>query len=333
MRIAVTGGAGYIGSVAVQRLVERGDTVTVIDNLFRGHAAALSYSTPLAPVDICDRRAVLGILRRDEIKAVLHFAALTIAPESVSDPGPYWRVNAYGTLQLLDAICEAGIEVVVLSSTAAVYGTPTQSPITESAPLAPINPYGASKLAAERILQSYSTAYGIRSAILRYFNVAGASAAIGEDHRPETHLIPRAIETATGRTGPVMVFGTDYDTRDGTAIRDYVHVDDLIDAHLLALDLLAAGSETLDPINLGTRDGASVLEVLENVEQVTGRAVPTILSDRRPGDPGTLIADSTRAAEVLGWRPVRSSLSDIVRSAWDWRRQFPEGYPDVGKTA
>jgi len=333
VRIAVTGGAGYIGSVAVKRLVERGEAVTVIDNLVRGHAAALGRSTPLAPFDICDRDAILGVLRRDNIEAVLHFAALTIAPESVSDPAPYWRVNTFGTLQLLEAIREAGIKIVVFSSTAAVYGTPNQSPIPESAPVAPINPYGASKLAAERILQSYSTAHGVRSAIFRYFNVAGASGATGEDHRPETHLIPRVIETAIGRAGPVMVYGTDYDTRDGSAIRDYVHVDDLIDAHLLALDFLAEGNESLDPVNLGTRDGASVLEVIEIIEQVTGRAVPTILSDRRPGDPGSLIADSTRAAEMLGWRPVHSSLSEIVQSAWDWRRQFPDGYPNQDKSA
>jgi UDP-glucose 4-epimerase len=333
VRIAVTGGAGYIGSVAVQRLVERGDSVTVIDNLVRGHDAALGPSASLSPIDICDGNAVLSILREHDIKAVLHFAALTIAPESMSDPAPYWRVNAYGTLQLLDAIREAGVEIVVLSSTAAVYGTPKQSPIPETAPLQPINTYGASKLAAERMLQTYSAAYGVRSAIFRYFNVAGASGAIGEDHRPETHLIPRALETAMGRAGPVSVYGTNYDTRDGTAIRDYVHVEDLIDAHLLALDLLAAGGQTLEPINLGTRDGASVLEVLDTIEQVTGGSVPRTFSDRRPGDPDVLIADSSRATAVLGWQPVRSNLGDIVRSAWEWRQKYPRGYPDNTKSA
>jgi UDP-glucose 4-epimerase len=333
VRIAVTGGAGYIGSVAVQRLIGRGDTVAVIDNLFRGHAAALGPSASLAPVDICDRGAILSVLREQNIEAVLHFAAMTIAPESVSDPAPYWRVNAYGTMQLLEAIREAGIEIVVLSSTAAVYGTPKESPIPESAPLKPINTYGASKLAAERILQSYSTAYGMRSAIFRYFTVAGASGAIGEDHCPETHLIPRAIETAIGRAGPVMVYGTDYATGDGTAVRDYVHVEDLIDAHLLALDFLAQGNQTLDPINLGTRDGASVLEVLDTVEQVTARSVPRVLAERRPGDTDALIADSSRAAATLGWQPVRSRLSEVVKSAWEWRRQFPDGYRDEDASA
>jgi UDP-glucose 4-epimerase len=332
VNIAVTGGAGYIGSVAVHRLVGRGDSVTVIDNLHSGHTAALTIPASLAQIDIRDRAALLETLRAHDIEAVLHFAALTIAPESVSDPAPYWSVNAYGTLQLLDAIREAGMKIVVFSSTAAVYGATRESPIPESAPLQPINAYGASKLAAERILQSYSVAYGVRSAIFRYFNVAGASGTIGEDHRPETHLIPRAIDTAIGRDGPVTVYGTNYDTRDGTAIRDYVHVEDLIDAHVVALDLLAQGSQTLDPINLGTRDGASVLEVLDTIEQVTGRSVPRILSDRRPGDPDTLIADSSRAAEVLGWQPIRSSLGDIVRSAWEWRQRFPEGYDDDADT-
>lgn len=328
MRIAVTGGAGYIGSVAVHRLMTQGHAVTVIDDCVRGHAAALAPSVTLMQTDICDRDAVLGILREGEIEAVLHFAALTIAPESVIDPAPYWRVNAYGTLQLLDAIRAAGIEIVVLSSTAAVYGTPKASPIPETAPLQPINPYGASKLAAERILQSYSTAYGLRSATFRYFNVAGASDAIGEDHRPETHLIPRAIDSAIGLAGPMTVYGTDYETRDGTAIRDYVHVEDLIAAHLLALDHLAQGGQSLAPINLGTRDGATVLEVLDTVEQVTGRAVATIRAERRPGDPDSLIAESSRAADVLGWKPVRSGLSEVVRSAWEWRQRYPEGYPN-----
>ena len=326
MRIAVTGGAGYIGSVAVHRLVERGDAVTVIDDLSRGHSAALPQAVPLIQLDICNQDAMSGVLQEYDIEAVLHFAALSIAPESVQYPGPYWRVNTYGTLQLLEAAREAGIEIVVLSSTAAVYGAPEQSPIPESATLQPINAYGASKLAAERTLESFANAYGIRSAIFRYFNVAGAVDEIGEDHRPETHLIPRAIETALGHADPVTVFGTDYDTRDGTAIRDYVHVNDLIDAHLLALDHLFAGGATLDPLNLGTRDGASVLEVLNAVEQVSGKFVPRVMSGRRPGDPATLIADSTRATEVLGWQPIRSTLPEIVTSAWEWRRRFPDGY-------
>jgi UDP-glucose 4-epimerase len=329
VRVAVTGGAGYIGSVAVQRLVARGDEVVAIDNLFQGHAAAVSRTVTLLKIDICDAAAVAGSLREHRIDAVLHFAARTIAPESVRDPGPYWRVNACGTLQLLDSMREAGVDTIVLSSTAAVYGTPETSPVAESAPLRPINPYGASKLAAENIVRSYSDAYGLRHAILRYFNVAGAAGDLGEDHRPETHLIPRTIDSALGRTGPLTVFGTDYPTRDGTAIRDYVHVEDLIDAHLRALDLLREGCQTLGAINLGTRDGASVLEVLEAVEQVTGRTVARVYADRRPGDPASLIADASRANELLSWRPMRSNLLDIVKSAWEWRQRFPDRYPDT----
>jgi UDP-glucose 4-epimerase len=326
VRVAVTGGAGYIGSTAVARLVARGDDVVAIDNLTQGHCEALPRGVPLVRIDICDRSAVTSALVEFHPDALLHFAALTIAPESVRDPAPYWRVNTGGTLNVLDAMRDSRVPAIVFSSTAAVYGTPEQIPISEDAPLQPINPYGASKLAAERAVASYANAYGLAYAALRYFNVAGASGDVGEDHRPETHLIPSALDAAAGRRDPLSVFGTDFPTADGTAIRDYVHVEDLIDAHLLALDRIVAGDNTLCAINLGTRGGASVREVLDAVQRVTGSPVPTNVAARRPGDPAILVADASRAQAVLGWQPRRSSLDEMVGSAWDWRKRFPHGY-------
>jgi UDP-glucose 4-epimerase len=326
VRVVVTGGAGYIGSTAIARLVARGDDVVAIDNLSQGHQEALPTGVPLLQIDICDRSAVTSALRQYRPSALLHFAALTIAPESVRDPAPYWRVNTGGTLTVLDAMRDAGVPAIVFSSTAAVYGTPQQLPIAEDAPLQPINPYGASKLAAERAVASYAEAYGLAFAALRYFNVAGASGDVGEDHCPETHLVPSALDAAAGWREPLSVFGADFPTADGTAIRDYVHVEDLVDAHLLALDRVAAGDDALGAINLGTRDGASVREVLDAVERVTGTPVPIIHAGRRPGDPAVLVADSTRAEQILGWQPRRSSLDQMVSSAWNWRQRFPRGY-------
>jgi UDP-glucose 4-epimerase len=328
VRIVVTGGAGYIGSVATDRLVARGDDVVVIDNLHQGHAAALPSAVELVPVDITDRDAVRTALAGGGADAVLHFAALTIAPESVADPTPYWRVNTGGTLNLLDAMRDVHIPAIVLSSTAAVYGSPRETPIPESAELRPINPYGASKLAAELAVASYAAAYGMAFAALRYFNVAGATPTIGEDHRPETHLIPSALDAAAGLRAPLALFGADFPTPDGAAIRDYVHVADLVDAHLLALDRLVADHASLGAINLGTRDGASVRQVLDSVERVTGKPVPHNVASRRAGDPAILVADATRAHELLGWTPKRSSLDEMIASAWAWRQRFPHGYPE-----
>ena len=328
MNVVVTGGAGYIGSTAVNRLVGRGDTVVAIDNLTQGHRQSLPDAAHFAHVDISDYRAIKSVLREHRPDALLHFAALTIAPESVRDPAPYWRVNAGGTLNVLDAMVDVGVPVIVLSSTAAVYGAPNHVPITEDAPLEPINPYGASKLAAERATASYATAYSFAFAALRYFNVAGTVGDIGEDHRPETHLIPSALDAAAGRREPLSVFGTDFPTPDGTAIRDYVHVADLIDAHLLALDHMVIHRASLGAMNLGTRGGASVSEVLDAVERVTGTAVPVVYSGRRPGDPANLVADSTKVREVLGWEPRQSTLEEMVSSAWSWRQRFPRGYGD-----
>jgi UDP-glucose-4-epimerase GalE len=326
MKVLVTGGAGYIGSVATRRLRERGDDVVVIDNLSQGHAAAVADIDSVVEVDIVDAGALHAVVREHRPDAVMHFAALTIAPESVRDPAHYWRVNLGGTLNLLDAVREVGVPILVASSTAAVYGSPERSPVTEEAPLQPINPYGASKLAAERAMASYAAAYGFDYAALRYFNVAGAAADLGEDHRPETHLIPSALDAAAGRRDPLSLFGSDYPTPDGTAIRDYVHVEDLVDAHLLALDALRDRRMSLGAINLGTKDGASVREVLQGVERVTGMAVPVRQAPRRPGDPPELIADATRARQILGWTPRRSTLDEMIGSAWRWRKEHPAGY-------
>ena len=328
MKVIVTGGAGFIGSTAINRLVARGDSVVAIDNLSQGHRQALPKGVPLVRIDIRDRSAVTSVLREHSPDAVLHFAALTIAPESVHDPAPYWRVNTGGTINVLDAMVDAKVSAIVFSSTAAVYGAPDHIPIHEDAPLLPINPYGASKLAAERATASYAAAYDLAFAALRYFNVAGATELVGEDHRPETHLIPSALDAAAGRREPLSVFGTDFPTRDGTAVRDYVHVEDLIDAHLLALDCVVADGNSLGAMNLGTRGGASVREVLDAVARVVGTPVPVVYSGRRPGDPAALVADASRASEVLGWRPTRSTLDEMVASAWTWRQRFPHGYDD-----
>jgi UDP-glucose 4-epimerase len=326
VKVVVTGGAGYIGSVASHRLISEGHDVVVIDDLWQGHRQAVPARASFELIDVTDRDQLCATLRNHKPDAVFHFAARTIAPESVVDPAPYWNVNVLGAIALLEAMRAAEVPALVFSSTAAVYGIPPVTPVPESAPLAPINPYGASKLAAERAVLSYAAAYGIAVSILRYFNVAGAMGTIGEDHRPETHLIPSAIEAVLGRRGPLSVFGTDFPTRDGTAIRDYVHVEDLVDAHLLALAHLSKEQQSLPPLNLGTRDGASVQEVIDAVERITGAAVPRVFAGRRPGDPPVLIADASAAGDTLGWEPERSTLDEMISSAWAWRRDHPDGY-------
>lgn len=328
MKIVVTGGAGYIGSVASHRLTEEGHDVVVIDNLSQGHRAALPPGVAFEQVDIADQDALALLLLAHQPDAVIHFAALTIAPESVRDPAPYWRTNSGGTLSLLNAMRGADVPAIVLSSTAAVYGTPELVPVPEESALAPINPYGSSKLSAELAVASFAHAYGLSYAAFRYFNVAGAATGVGEHHSPETHLIPSALDAAAGRQDALTVYGTDFPTKDGTAVRDYVHVEDLVDAHLSALEALHRNKESLGAINLGTRDGASVRDVIEVVERVTGLEVPVVYGDRRPGDPAVLIADASRARERLGWQPKRSTLEEMVASAWAWRQRFPLGYDD-----
>jgi UDP-glucose 4-epimerase len=323
MKVIVTGGAGYIGSVAVERLAERGDEITVLDNLWRGHAGALPAGVDFIQVDLRDSEAVEAALLRVRPEAVLHFAAATLVPESVDQPAEYFGVNVVGSHNVLSAIAKAGVPKFVFSSTAAVYGEPETETILESAPLRPINPYGISKLITEQMLPAYERAYGLSYVIFRYFNVAGATVEHGEDHRPETHVIPVALETLLGKRDSFKLFGTDYPTPDGTAIRDYVHVVDLVDAHLCALDRLEC---TLGAFNLGSRDGFSVRHLVEAVERVTGEKLPVEDAPRRAGDPPVLIADSTRARTELGWNPTRSSLDEMISSAWEWMQRHPNGY-------
>ncbi|MDQ3655259.1 MAG: UDP-glucose 4-epimerase GalE [Chloroflexota bacterium] len=323
MRVLVTGGAGYIGSVAVEQLLGFGHTVFVLDNLWRGHAKAVHEEAQLLTGDLRDLDRVRELVKGTRPDAVMHFAAATLVPESMLNPELYFDVNVTGTHNLLAACRAAGVDRFVFSSTAAVYGVPTEVPITESSDTRPINVYGHSKRMVEHMLEAYAQAYGLRYAALRYFNVAGASQKYGEDHDPETHVIPVALQTLLGQRAAFSVYGTDYPTPDGSAIRDYVHVLDLADAHVRALDQL---DESLGPLNLGTRTGFSVLEIVSAVERVTGRTLPVKIIDRRAGDPPLLIADATRANQILGWRPERSTLDEMIGSAWEWLQRQPDGY-------
>jgi UDP-arabinose 4-epimerase len=318
MSILVVGGAGYIGSHTAKLLAEAGHPPIVFDNLSSGHRWALRWGT-FEEGDLADPASIAAVLRRHEVEAVIQFAALIQVGESVREPRKYFRGNLVNTLNLLDAMVDAGVRNIVFSSTAAVYGDPIQVPIPEDHPLAPVSPYGDTKLAVEQVLRRYETAYGLRSAILRYFNAAGAdpSGEIGEAHPEESHLIPLAIDAALGRRPPLQIFGTDYPTPDGTAVRDYVHVVDLAQAHRLALDHLAAGKPSF-VANVGTGQGHSVREVIAAVEQVSGRQVPHAFAPRRAGDAPVLVADPARIQGLLGWRPGRPALDQIVADAWAW---------------
>lgn len=326
MPILVTGGAGYIGSVTVELLRRRGADVVVADDLVRGHPGALPPDVPLEIGDLTDAAFVRRIADRYAPDAVLHFAACSQVGESMRDPGLYFRNNFGGVLQLLETLSSHGALRFILSSTAATYGAPTEIPILETAPAAPTNPYGESKWMCERVLRWYGLVHGVRWISLRYFNAAGATASCGEDHEPETHLIPLALDAVAPTENPLSVFGLDYPTPDGTCIRDYVHVEDLATAHVLALDRLAVASGEI--FNLGNGLGFSVLEVIAAVERVVGRTVSWQAGPRREGDPARLVASSARARDVLGWRPAHSDLDEIVRSAWNWRRWRPRGYDD-----
>ncbi|MFN4260591.1 MAG: UDP-glucose 4-epimerase GalE [Gemmataceae bacterium] len=325
MRILITGGAGYIGSHTVRLLLARGHQVWVYDNLDQGHRQAVP-ADGLIEGDLRDRDRVDHALLIQRIEAVIHFAALTNVGESVRDPGRYYQNNLANTINLLEGTRRQGIGKFVFSSTAAVYGVPEQVPIREDMPMQPINPYGASKIAVERILADYAAAYGWGCAALRYFNAAGAAAdgTIGEDHRPETHLIPLAIQAAQGLRPELEIFGTDYPTPDGTCIRDYIHVDDLAEAHVLALERLEAGQRKC--YNLGIGRGFSVREVIRTVAEVTGKPVPVREGPRRPGDPPALVAASDRIQQDLGWRPRYTDLRAIVETAWNWHRKHPRGF-------
>jgi UDP-glucose 4-epimerase len=317
MKVLVTGGAGYIGSHMVKLLAARGAEVTVLDDLSTGHADAVRGGT-FVRGDIADIPSTTDLLRRNGVEAVIHFAACSLVAESVANPLKYYSRNVGGTTALLTAMREAGVAKIVFSSTAAVYGNPQRQPIDESHPTTPVNPYGATKLAIERLLADCHTAYGLRSATLRYFNAAGADpeAGLGERHDPETHLIPLVLRAAARGT-PVSVFGNDYPTRDGTCVRDYIHVADLCEAHLQALAWLDAGGGC-ESFNLGNGEGATVLEVIEAARRVTGKEIRIAQAQRRAGDPPSLVADATKAKRVLGWQARHASIEGIVRDAWNF---------------
>jgi UDP-glucose-4-epimerase GalE len=324
MKILVTGGAGYIGSHAARLFAERGHEVWVLDNLVYGHAQAAPAGR-LLQADLADSRAVDAALRRG-IDAVVHFAAFAYVGESVREPEKYYQNNLINTLTLLQSMRRCGVTRIVFSSTCATYGIPLQVPITEAEPQKPINPYGRAKLAVEWALADYAAAYGFGYAALRYFNAAGAhpSGEIGEDHDPETHLIPLILQAALGLRPHIEIYGTDYPTPDGTCLRDYIHVDDLAEAHLLALLKLRPGQGL--HYNLGIGRGYSVREVIRTCEEETGRPVKVVEGPRRPGDPPALVADSQRAQRELAWQPKYTDLRSIVASAWRWHREHPGGY-------
>ncbi|HXV14763.1 MAG TPA: UDP-glucose 4-epimerase GalE [Candidatus Krumholzibacteria bacterium] len=323
MKLLVTGGAGYIGSVVAESLVARGHEVCVLDNLTTGHRDAVPSQARFVEGDVRDASA-LGTALGTGTDAVLHFAASSVVAESVARPLDYFDNNVGGSVSLLRAMEKAGVTRMVFSSTAAVYGAPDELPIEEAAPCAPENPYGWSKLMIERVLEASRAAWGLGYVALRYFNAGGATAARGEDHRPESHLIPVVLDAALGTRASVTVFGDDYATRDGTCLRDYIHVSDLADAHVLALDAMASGFS--GALNLGSEAGFTVLDVIRATERVTGRSVRYEVGPRRPGDPPALVASSRRASGVLGWRPRASALDEIVRSAHAWRSAHPQGY-------
>lgn len=325
MQILVTGGAGYIGSHAVRLFLEQGHDVWVYDNLAFGHAGAVPEDR-LIVADLAERERLVAVLRDKRIEAVVHFAAFAYVGESVEQPFKYYRNNVINTLTLLEAMQSAGVGKIVFSSTCATYGVPEIVPITEQTPQQPINPYGKTKLIVEWALADAARAYGLGYAALRYFNAAGAhlSGEIGEDHTPESHLIPLILQTAMGQREAIHVFGTDYPTPDGTCIRDYIHVDDLASAHLKALEKLQPGLGL--QLNLGTGRGYSVREVIDVCTEVTGNSVTVIEGPRRAGDPPRLVAAAEKAREVLGWQAAYTDLHEIVETAWRWHRSHPHGY-------
>jgi UDP-glucose 4-epimerase len=321
MRILVTGGAGYVGSVSVEHLADSGHEVVVLDTFATARPGADLKGAAVIRGTYTDRETVAALLQDQRIDAVLHCGARSLVGESIREPALYFRENVTGGIALLEGMRDAGVDRLVISSTAAVYGVPETTPIPEDAPLRPINPYGESKRSLEAAADWFARAYGLRTVSLRYFNVAGASSTNGEQHEPETHLIPNVLRACSGGP-PLTVFGADYPTPDGTPIRDYVHVLDLAEAHRLALEATAAGDgrtgERLLVCNLGSGTGFSVREVLAAAEAVLGRAIPHTIGDRRPGDPPSLVAEIGRAREILGWAPERSTLEEMIGSAWAW---------------
>lgn len=327
MAILVCGGAGYIGSHAVADLLAKGEEVIVIDNLQTGHREAVVDGAKLYVGDLRDNHFLNTVFEENNIDAVIHFAADSLVGVSVQQPLQYYDNNVYGSICLLQAMQKHGVKKIVFSSTAATYGEPDNSPIQETDPTEPTNPYGETKLAIEKMLKWAGNAHGIKYIVLRYFNVAGAHLEedIGEDHHPETHLIPIILQVALGKREKIMIFGNDYNTADGTCIRDYIHVTDLVTAHLLAIEKLRKNGES-DIYNLGNGNGFSVKEVIETARKVTGKAIPSEVAPRRAGDPAKLVASSEKAMKELGWKPKFNSLEKMIESAWAWYQRHPEGY-------
>ena len=325
MNILVVGGAGYIGSHACRQLLDAGHQVSVYDNLSRGHREAVPEGL-LVEGEVADRAKLVTVMRDKQIDAVMHFAAFALVNESVNDPALYYRNNVIAALELLEAMREADVTRLVFSSTTATYGEPDVVPIPETTPQHPINPYGFTKLVIEQALADYAAAYGLGYAALRYFNAAGArpDGTIGEDHDPETQIIPIVLQVALGQRDKITIFGDDYPTLDGTCVRDYIHVDDLADAHLRALQALQPGTGLC--LNLGTGRGTSVREIVEACRQVTGHPIPETMGQRRAGDPPELIADARLAGQVLGWQPRYTEAAEIIETAWRWHRTHPQGY-------
>ncbi|MGV3011481.1 UDP-glucose 4-epimerase GalE [Streptococcus thoraltensis] len=331
MGILVLGGAGYIGSHMVDRLVETTDeNVIVVDNLVTGHRAAVHPKAKFYEGNLADQDFMRQVFKENpDIDAVIHFAAFSLVAESMTDPLKYFDNNTVGMVKLLEVMNECGVKNIVFSSTAATYGIPEELPIKETTPQRPINPYGESKLMMESIMKWADQAYGIKFVPLRYFNVAGdkPDGSIGEDHRPETHLLPIVLQVALGQREKISIFGSDYDTKDGTNVRDYVHPFDLADAHLLAVKYLREGKEST-AFNLGSSTGFSNLEIVEAARRVTGKEIPLEMAARRPGDPDSLIAESSKAREVLGWQPQFDNIDKIIETAWAWHSNHPHGYDD-----
>ena len=327
--ILVTGGAGYIGSHTVDRLVSRGFDVAVVDNLLTGHRQAVNPKARFYLGDVRDADFLDRVFTKESVAGVIHFASVSIVPESMRNPLKYFDDNVKGTITLLEAMHKHHVKRIVFSSSAATYGEPKRLPIKETDPQVPTNPYGESKLMMEHLMHWSDVAYGIKYIALRYFNVGGAklNGSIGEDHHPETHLIPIILQVALGQRKRLQIFGNDYPTRDGTNGRDYVHVLDLADAHILAMQRLLHGGHS-DAFNLGSSTGFSNLQMLHAARAVTGKPIPAVMAPRRAGDPSTLIADSTKARKVLGWRPQYDDVKKIIASAWTWTEKHPNGYED-----
>ncbi|MGY8622306.1 UDP-glucose 4-epimerase GalE [Bacillus safensis] len=327
MTILVCGGAGYIGSHAVAALLAKGEQVVVVDNLQTGHKEAVLEGAVLEEGDLRDQDFLRQVFKTHQIEAVMHFAADSLVGESVTDPLKYYDNNVGGATVLLQVMNEFDVKHIVFSSTAAAYGEPKRVPIVETDETNPTNPYGETKLAIEKMLKWSEQAYGMKYVVLRYFNVAGAhtEGLVGEDHQPETHLIPIILQVALGKRDQIMIYGDDYETEDGTCIRDYIHVMDLVEAHILAVDRLRAGKGSAT-YNLGNGTGFSVKQVVDAVRNVTGHAIPAQVADRRAGDPAKLIASSEKALQELGWTPQYADLHTIIQSAWDWFQKHPDGY-------